>query len=124
MRVHLRATGVALATLLVGPALFASTTSDPAPAAALSRLPAAAHQVVSYDIAVTLDTEKKEITGRQLTVWKNPATTPADAVSDLWFHLYWNAFRNNRSTFYRESGGQLRNDAVCCGIDTEQPLLV
>ncbi|MDQ1348673.1 MAG: hypothetical protein QG573_2049 [Acidobacteriota bacterium] len=112
MRVHLRATGVALATLLVGPALFASTTSDPAPAAALSRLPAAANQVVSYDIAVTLDTEKKEITGRQRIVWKNPASDPADAVSDLWFHLYWNAFRNNRSTFYRESGGQLRNDAV------------
>ncbi len=72
--------------------------------------PRAPTTVVTYDIAVTLDAEKKEITGRERIVWRNPSTDPADAVSDLWFHLYWNAFRNNRSTFHVESGGRLRDD--------------
>jgi hypothetical protein len=80
------------------------------PAVGASGLPASAATVVSYDISVALDAEKKELTGRERIVWKNPATDPQDAVADLWFHLYWNAFRNNRSTFYAESGGQLRRD--------------
>ena len=29
-------------------------------------------------------------------------------MPDLWFHLYLNAFKNTRTTFYRESGGTLR----------------
>ena len=33
-------------------------------------------------------------------------------VSELWLHLYLNAFRNNESTFMRESGGQLRSDRM------------
>ena len=81
-----------------------------AAAAGASGLPAAANRIVSYDISVTLDAEKKELTGRERVVWRNPSTDPSDAVSDLWLHLYWNAFRNNRSTFYVESGGQLRRD--------------
>ena len=81
-----------------------------AAAAEASGLPAAANRIVSYDISVTLDAEKKELTGRERIVWRNPSTDPSDAVSDLWLHLYWNAFRNNRSTFYVESGGQLRRD--------------
>ena len=36
-------------------------------------------------------------------------------VAELRFHLYWNAFRNDRSTFNRESGGQLRGDKVDVG---------
>ncbi len=78
-----------------------SRSSARLPALAAPKLPATADPVVSYDISVQLDAEKKEITGRERIVWRNPSTDPADAVSDLWFHLYWNAFRNNRSTFYR-----------------------
>ena len=33
-------------------------------------------------------------------------------VGELRFHLYWNAFRNNRSTFFKESGGRLRRDTA------------
>ncbi|MEZ5314393.1 MAG: M1 family peptidase, partial [Thermoanaerobaculia bacterium] len=62
---------------------------------------------MDYAISVRLDAEKKEISGVQRVKWKNPST---DVVGDLWIHLYWNAFRNNRSTFYVESGGQLRGD--------------
>jgi hypothetical protein len=93
-----RATAVALALL------FCAAAAD------ASRLPATADRIVSYDISVALDAEKKELTGRERIVWRNPATDPGDAVSDLWFHLYWNAFRNNRSTFFVESGGKLRDD--------------
>ena len=47
----------------------------------------------------------KQLTGRQRVTWRNPST---DTVADLWFHLYLNAFSNTRSTFWKESGGELR----------------
>ena len=70
-------------------------------------LPKEAPRVVDYSISVRLDAEKKEIRGRQRVVWRNPSS---DDVPDLWFHLYLNAFRDNRSTFHRESRGRLRGD--------------
>ena len=62
---------------------------------------------MDYAIDVRLDAENKSITGRERLTWNNPSN---DTVGELWFHLYLNAFRNNRSTFFRESGGQLRGD--------------
>jgi hypothetical protein len=67
----------------------------------------APRKVVDYDIRVTLDESNRELAGRETLRWTNPSDVP---VSSLKFHLYWNAFRNNRSTFFRESGGQLRRD--------------
>ncbi len=67
----------------------------------------APRKIVDYDIKVSLDPEKKLLDGRETLKWTNPANVP---VGELKFHLYWNAFRNNRSTFFRESGGQLRGD--------------
>ncbi|KAA0252164.1 MAG: M1 family peptidase [Acidobacteria bacterium] len=64
-------------------------------------------KVVDYDIRVRLDPEKRAFTGTETLLWTNPSQ---DTVQELLFHLYWNAFRNNRSTFFRESGGQLRGD--------------
>jgi hypothetical protein len=113
MPLFLRAVGVALAGLLFGPASFAAQAPTPPGPAGTPRLPVAARQVVDYDISVALDAERKELTGRERIVWRNPATDandPGSTVSELWFHLYWNAFRNNRSTFFLESGGQLRGD--------------
>ena len=75
--------------------------------AAADPLPGRAAQVVDYAIDVRLDARAKTLTGRERLTWTNPST---DAVGELWFHLYLNAFRNNRSTFFRESGGQLRGD--------------
>ncbi|MBL8113944.1 MAG: M1 family metallopeptidase [Acidobacteria bacterium] len=72
----------------------------------------APRKLVDYDIRVTLDPATKTLTGAQTLKWTNPAPEP---VSELRFHLYWNAFRNNRSTFFKESGGQLRDDQA----DTE-----
>ena len=80
----------------------------PAPAAA-DRLPDHAQTVVEYRIDVRLDAEKKQLVGREHVIWRNPSN---DSVSDLWFHLYLNAFKNSRSTFMHESGGRLRSDTM------------
>ncbi len=67
----------------------------------------APRKIADYDISVSLDPDTKLFVGRETLRWTNPADVP---VTELKFHLYWNAFRNNRSTFMRESGGQLRGD--------------
>ena len=79
---------------------------------------------MDYVIDVRLDARAKTLKGRERLTWTNPST---DAVGELWFHLYLNAFRNNRSTFFRESGGQLRGDRMPDGgwgwIDVRQMTL-
>jgi hypothetical protein len=66
-------------------------------------------RVVNYVIDADLDVEAKKIHGRERLRWRNPSKEP---VGDLQFHLYLNAFRDNKSTFMRESGGQLRGDRM------------
>ena len=77
------------------------------PAAALNAAAPAAPPVVEYTIEVSLDPASHQLDGREHLVWRNPS---GDAVTELLFHMYLNAFKNNRSTFMRESGGQLRGD--------------
>ena len=57
-------------------------------------------QVANYTMNVTLDTERNLIHGTELLSWKN---TTDYATDELWFHLYWNAFQNNMSTFLQEA---------------------
>jgi len=66
-------------------------------------------QVVRYQIGARLDPAGKTITGRETLSWRNES---AAAVPELRFHLYLNAFQNEKSTFIRESGGQLRGDTM------------
>ncbi|HEY2797606.1 MAG TPA: M1 family metallopeptidase, partial [Thermoanaerobaculia bacterium] len=84
---------VALALALAAPALRAAEPVSP--------------PVVEYAITVSLDPAAKTLDGREHLIWRNPS---GDAVKELRFHLYLNAFKNNRTTFMRESGGQLRGD--------------
>ncbi len=63
--------------------------------------------VVEYRIQASLAPATHTVTGRERLVWRNPS---GDAVSELRFHLYWNAFKNDLSTFMRESGGRLRGE--------------
>ena len=76
------------------------------PAAANAAAPASP-PVVEYTIEVSLDPASHMLDGRERLLWRNPS---GDAVQELRFHMYLNAFKNNRSTFMRESGGQLRLD--------------
>ncbi len=59
-----------------------------------------------YRIQAELDGETKRLTGSLELRWTNRS---GEAVSDLWFHLYLNAFSNNRSTHLVESDGKLRD---------------
>jgi hypothetical protein len=53
----------------------------------------------NYTITARLDPVTRTITGSETIVWRNITTKPA---ADLQFHLYWNAWKNPRSTFMRE----------------------
>ncbi|GAB3896401.1 M1 family metallopeptidase [Larkinella knui] len=66
-------------------------------------------RIANYQIDVQLNTETKRLEGKETLVWKN---TSGDFIRELQFHLYLNAFRNDKSTFMRESGGQLRGDFI------------
>ena len=65
----------------------------------------------SYDMDVTLNPETKIISGFEILHWRNISN---DMINELQFHLYLNAFKNTKSTFMKESGGQLR------GIDIDE----
>lgn len=64
---------------------------------------------VSYRMEVALDPDSRTVSGNQRLTWRNPDDVPVD---ELQFHLYLNAFRNNESTFMRESGGMHRGNSA------------
>ena len=66
-------------------------------------------RLANYQIDVTLDPATKKLNGRETLTWKNASS---DVIRELRFHLYLNAFRNDKSTFMRESGGQLRGTTI------------
>lgn len=66
-------------------------------------------RLANYQIDVSLDPATKKLTGRETLTWRNSSS---DVIRELQFHLYLNAFRNEKSTFMRESGGQLRGDEI------------
>ena len=53
-----------------------------------------------YEIWVTLDPARKMLHGRETIHWTN---TSGDTVPDICFHLYWNAFKNEKSTLMTEA---------------------
>jgi len=79
-------------------------------ALALPLLGAAANTpIVDYRIRARLDTAQKAIDGQETLTWRNDSP---DTIRELRFHLYLNAFQNEKSTFMRESGGQLRGARI------------
>ncbi len=54
----------------------------------------------NYTIDVTLVPEARLLEGRQILTWRNIQSEPTD---ELWFHLYWNGWRNSRSTWMLEN---------------------
>jgi hypothetical protein len=57
-------------------------------------------QIANYTMDVRLDTHQKMLKGKERLVWTNMFEEP---ISELWFHLYWNAFKNNKSTLIKEA---------------------
>ncbi len=61
----------------------------------------------NYTIEVKLDPVRKTLEGHERVSWRNDTGTPA---AELRFHLYWNAWKDNRSTWMREAAlGSRRN---------------
>ena len=60
-------------------------------------------RIANYHIQVVLDDTNKTLQGRLTLTWRNPS---GDTIPDLRFHLYYNAFRNAKSTFIRENMGK------------------
>ncbi|TET74732.1 MAG: M1 family peptidase [Candidatus Aminicenantes bacterium] len=58
--------------------------------------------IVDYRIKAKLIPEEKAVIGEETLTWLNDSD---EFVSELQFHLYLNAFKNNRSTFMKESKG-------------------
>src|SRR5438445_615976 len=52
----------------------------------------------NYTITAQLDPQTRTITGSETITWRNITSRPA---ADLQFHLYWNAWKNDKSTFMR-----------------------
>jgi len=65
----------------------------------------------SYRIEATLDHVARTIDGREVLSWRNLQQRP---TAELRFHLYWNAWRNDRSTWLLESrlGARRRRRAL------------
>lgn len=55
---------------------------------------------IRYEIWVELDDASKMVYGKEDMIWVNKT---ADEIEDMWFHLYYNAFKNELSTMIQES---------------------
>jgi hypothetical protein len=82
-----------------------------APSAAQQELGAPAEPLsprnASYRIEARLDPAEQTLTGRQTISWTNIQDQPTD---ELWLHLYWNAWRNDQSSWMREDSYRGRSD--------------
>jgi hypothetical protein len=58
-------------------------------------------RIANYDIGVRYEPSEHTLDGHETLSWHNAS---ADIIHNLEMHLYLNGFRNDRSTFLRESG--------------------
>ncbi|MEO1518457.1 MAG: M1 family metallopeptidase [Bacteroidota bacterium] len=63
--------------------------------------PALSPRIANYEIDVRLDPRSRQLESKQILRWRN---TSNDIIRSIPFHLYLNAFKNNQSTFMKESG--------------------
>lgn len=70
------------------------------------------HGRVDYTIEARVDTDTMQLEGRESVRFENRTDR---ATSELWFHLYWNAFSSPRTTFLTESAGLLRGVKIDSG---------
>ncbi len=66
-------------------------------------------RIANYDIDVRLDVSNKQLVATELLNWQN---TTSDTIYNLQFHMYLNAFKNDQSTFMKESQGRRRGSNI------------
>jgi hypothetical protein len=69
-------------------------------------------RITGYKIDAELDPDARTISGSMNAYWINISE---DDVPDIRLHMYLNAFRSNKSTFYKESGGSPGSTEKDCG---------
>ena len=103
----MRGAGCRSWVLVAGLAILGATgspaASEPTPPLGRER------PTVDYAIQVRLDAEEMKLYGSEILLYTNHSP---DRIPDLRFHLYLNAFKNEKSTFMRESRGRLRDDEL------------
>jgi hypothetical protein len=62
--------------------------------------------IASYQLDAKLDDAAKSIKGKGTLTWTNASSAP---TRELWFHLYLNAFKNDRTLFLRSPFGAGRS---------------
>ena len=62
-------------------------------------------RIANYKMNVKFNPSTKIIEGSETLTWRN---TSSKTIKELRFHMYLNAFKNNRSTFYKEGGHRFR----------------
>ena len=82
------------------------TLPDSAPVPAKEAL---SQRVAEYHINVQLIPDTETLIASETVTWTHPGAKP---VSDLYFHMYPNAFSSPDTTFMKESGGTLRDDTM------------
>ena len=70
-------------------------------------------RIANYYMDIYLDTDNKKLKGTTDLIWYNPSQ---DTINYLLLHLYYNAFRNSKSTFFQERGVP---DFLTKGIDDD-----
>ena len=58
-------------------------------------------RIANYVIEVELDPVNHTLDANQKLTWHNPSS---DTINEMYFHLYYNAFKNSESTFFKERG--------------------
>jgi hypothetical protein len=94
-----RSAALVVLLTLVSAGAFAPQQPSPAVAAASAAGPARSPRNASYAITARLDPGSRTLRGEALLTWRNAAAVPAKTLQ---FHLYYNAWRNTRSTWMRE----------------------
>ena len=64
-------------------------------------LPRQSDRIANYSIDVRLDPDRAVVSGTEVLEWKNTTGLPQTTFP---FHLYHNAWKNNRSTYAKENG--------------------
>ncbi|MBI3201526.1 MAG: M1 family metallopeptidase [Myxococcales bacterium] len=105
------AVGVGLAALGLALTLAAADSlAEPAPvappAAPAAPPPDAPARVASYRLEASLDVPAHRVTGKGTLTWTNASSEP---TRELWFHLYLNAFKNDKTVFLRSPFGAGRS---------------
>ena len=69
-------------------------------------------RITGYRIDAKLDPAAKTVTATMDAFWVNKTT---ETVPDIQLHMYMNAFKSSKSTFYKESGGSPGKDSASIG---------